>query len=214
MKLYGRATSLNVQKILWFIEELGLDYEHIELGGKFKGLDTAEFHQLNPMGKVPVLVDAGHAVWESHTILRYLAATYAAKSHWYSQDAYERSIYERWMDWAHLEFQSAFIGIFQNYYRVPPSQREVTRVQRELDQCRHCLNALEEALTDSDYIAGSVITLADLCCGIIIYRLISQGLTIELPLNVANWYVQLQQRPGYQKWVMTDFSELQGRDTH
>lgn len=76
LKILGRTTSFNVQKVLWLADELSLEYDHIELGGKFGGLDSQEFARLNPMKKVPVLVDEQHSIWESHTILRYLAAKY------------------------------------------------------------------------------------------------------------------------------------------
>ncbi|WP_212747843.1 glutathione S-transferase N-terminal domain-containing protein [Pseudoalteromonas sp. S558] len=79
VKVFGRTTSFNVQKILWLLDELALNYEHIELGGHFGGLDSDEFFRLNPMKKVPVLIDGDKSIWESHTILRYLVAEYGDK---------------------------------------------------------------------------------------------------------------------------------------
>ncbi|WP_438464182.1 glutathione S-transferase N-terminal domain-containing protein [Marinomonas sp. PE14-40] len=77
MELFGRITSFNVQKVLWLLEELGINYELVELGGRFGGLDTENFQQLNPMKKVPVLIDGERHIWESHTIMRYLIAEYS-----------------------------------------------------------------------------------------------------------------------------------------
>lgn len=73
MKVYGRTTSFNVQKVLWFLDELGVSYQHIEVGGRFGGLQSDGFSALNPQQKVPVLVDDKNVIWESHSILRYLA---------------------------------------------------------------------------------------------------------------------------------------------
>ena len=74
--IYGRHTSYNVQKVLWLLEELQIQYQHIQAGGKFGGTDTEEFGKLNPMRKVPVLVDGNKVVWESNTILRYVVDSY------------------------------------------------------------------------------------------------------------------------------------------
>ncbi|MFT5708633.1 MAG: glutathione S-transferase [Oceanospirillaceae bacterium] len=211
MRIYGRTTSFNVQKVLWFLDELGTSYEHIQLGGRFGGLDTKEFSKLNPMKKVPVLVDGDNVIWESDTILRYLSASYGG-SKWYSIDAYERSVYERWMDWSHLTFQPAFMGTFWGYYRVPASRRDMVKVNNNLSKCIQCLNTLNEVLGDSEYLAGQSITLSDICVGSIIYRLTSQGLSIELPPNVSQWYEGLKSREGYKQWIMSDFSELSGRE--
>ncbi len=211
MKLYGRSTSLNVQKVLWLLEELGLSYEHIELGGKFGGLDTEEFSRLNPMKKVPVLIDDDHVIWESHTILRYLAASYGDET-WYPASPYRRSLYERWMDWAQTLLQPAFMGTFGAYYRTLPPKRNMATVDNELQKCLEYLNCIEQALDHAQYLAGESITLADICAGVIIYRLTSQGLDVSLPPKVSLWYEGLQQRPGYQKWVMSDFSDLRARE--
>lgn len=211
MKIYGRITSFNVQKVLWFLDELGVSYEHIELGGRFGGLDTEEFSKLNPMKKVPLLVDGDNVIWESHTILRYLSASYG-DSKWYSNNAYERSVYERWMDWSHIIFQPAFMGTFWGYYRVSANRRDMVEVNHELRKCMECLKILNEVLSESRYLAGPSITLGDICVGSIIYRLTSQGLSIDLPLSVSQWYESLKSRKGYKRWIMSDFSELEGRE--
>lgn len=213
MKLYGRVTSFNVQKVLWFLDELEISYEHIELGGHFGGLDSPEFSELNPMKKVPLLVDGDHVVWESHTILRYLSASYGVGS-WYANCVYERSLYERWMDWGHTMFQPAFMKTFWGYYRMPSYKRDRVEVNSELEKCVDCLSTLNDALHKSEYLAGSSITLADLCVGAIIFRLTSQGLDIALPLHVAHWYEKLKERPGYKKWIMSDFTELKAREDY
>ncbi len=98
LRVWGRRSSFNVQKVLWVLDHLGLDHQHTEVGGKFGGLDTLEFRRLNPHGKVPVLADGEVVIWESHTILRYLAARYGSGTLW-REDAAERTHLDRWLDW-------------------------------------------------------------------------------------------------------------------
>lgn len=211
LKILGRTTSFNVQKVLWLADELSLQYLHVELGGKFGGLDSEEFNLLNPMKKVPVLVDEQHSIWESHTILRYLAAKYG-DSTWFPDSAYKRSLYERWLDWSQTLFQPFFMGVFWGYYRVPPHKRNMVIVQSKLNTCFNCLEAVDQQLSNHTFLAGNSLTLADISVGAILYRLTEQGLEVPLPKRVNNWYQTLKLRSGYQKWVMSDFSELKGRE--
>src|SRR5215471_18759090 len=99
LKVWGRRSSFNVQKVMWLVGELGLAHEHIPAGGSFGGLDDPAFRALNPHGRVPVIQDDGVAVWESHAILRYLAARYGEQQFW-SADPLMRSYADRWMDWS------------------------------------------------------------------------------------------------------------------
>jgi len=101
IQLYARRTSSNSQKVLWFLGELGLDYEFVATGGDAGGLQSPAFLALNPNGRVPLLVDGELAVWESHAILRYLAAAHAPARFWPADPA-ERSRVDRWMDWSQL----------------------------------------------------------------------------------------------------------------
>ncbi|WP_046004070.1 glutathione S-transferase family protein [Pseudoalteromonas rubra] len=213
MKLYGRTTSFNVQKALWLLEELKVNYTHVELGGRFGGLGDPAFTQFNPMKKVPVLVDQDKAVWESHAILRYLAASYGDEQ-WYPACPYQRSLYERWMDWSQCVFQPAFMASFWGYYRMPAEKRDMVAVQQALDTCTGCINSLEAQLKGTEYLAGNTLSLADITVGAVLYRLTSQGLTVELPQRVGLWYEKLKQRPGYQRWIMSDFSELKARESY
>src|SRR5581483_11725291 len=78
-KIWGRANSINVQKVLWCADELGLAYERVDVGGAFGGNDKPEYLAKNPNGLVPVLEEAdGFVLWESNTIVRYLAARHGS----------------------------------------------------------------------------------------------------------------------------------------
>jgi len=128
LTVYGRKSSFNVQKVMWLVGELGMVHKHIELGGAYGGLDTPEFRAMNPHGRVPVVDDNGTIVWESHAILRYLAACYGRGQFW-SEDAAQRSLCDRWMDWSQSKLQPDFLnGVFWAYYRTPASQRDIAAV--------------------------------------------------------------------------------------
>ncbi|MEQ8334049.1 glutathione S-transferase [Nisaea sp.] len=124
LKVWGRRSAFNVQKVMWLIGELGLPHYHTDLGGAAGGLDDPAFLAMNPHGRVPVIDDDGTIVWESHAILRYLAAVHGDAALW-PDDPAKRSEADRWMDWAQTSLQPAFLtGIFWGYYRTPEAQRD------------------------------------------------------------------------------------------
>lgn len=208
--VYGRHTSYNVQKVLWLLDEIQVSYEHIELGSNPGDTETEEFGKLNPMRKVPVLVDNDNVVWESNTILRYLVYRYCPVD-WNAQDAYRRSLYERWMDWSQTYFEPAFVGVFWGYYRTPAELHNMEEIQKNLNICMNCLEKIDNQLETHKYLAGDKFSLADICAGVFIFRLTEIDLNVSLPKNVESWYKHLKQSNGYHRWVMSDFSSLKGR---
>lgn len=211
LKVWGRRSSFNVQKVMWLIGELGLDHQHIPAGGSFGGLDTPEFRAMNPHGRVPVIDDDGTIVWESHTILRYLAARFGAGRFW-PGDAAERSRTERWMDWSQVELQPAFLGdIFWGFYRTPEAQRDWPRIRRGIERCNAYFGLLERWLDGRSHMLGDELTLADIPIGATLYRYFN--LEIERPAlpHVEAWYVRLLERTAYREHVMIPFDDLYGR---
>ncbi len=208
--LYGRHTSYNVQKVLWLLDELRLEYRHIELGSEPADTESDEFGQLNPMRKVPVLADNDKAIWESNTILRYLANAYGSQR-WQQADAFQTTLIERWMDWSQSRFEPAFIGVFWGYYRTPEAKRDMSAVNNSLDDCLYCLSRLDDQLATARFLSGDQLSLADIATGVFLYRLVEIDLNVKLPERVQSWYQRLQMSSAYQRWVMSDFSSLQGR---
>lgn len=162
------------------------------------------------MRKVPVLVDGDSAIWESNTILRYLLGKYG-HGKWVVDCPYQRSLHERWMDWAQTALEPAFIGVFWGYYRTPVDLHNKEEIEKSIEACEKCLLQIDAQLSSQKYLAGQHISLADICVSVFIYRLVEIGLDIQLPENVNNWYDSLKLLPGYQRWVMSDFSSLKGR---
>ena len=213
LELYGRATSYNVQKVLWFLDELNLQYKHIECGGEYGGLESKEFGVLNPLRKVPVLVDNGASIRESNTILRFLAASYGGDL-WWSESPIERAEYEKWMDWSIDKFESSFTGVFWGYYRTPKSRRNFETINKHIKAYVSCLSFLDKQLEKNRYVSGVNISLSDITLGVFIYRLQDIGLEIPLGPNISRWYAQLRTRKAFCTWVLSDFSQLKGREDY
>ena len=169
MKLYARRTSSNSQKVLWLLGELGLDYDFVATGGDAGGLRTPEYLAMNPNGAVPTLVDGDLSVWESHTILRYLAAAHGAAEYW-PEDPAARSRVERWMDWSQSGFDASFMALFWAYWRTPEPDRNADGNRVHVGRCRHYMKILDEALSDHAYVAGDRLSLADIPVGALMYR--------------------------------------------
>lgn len=210
MQLYARRTSSNSQKVLWFLGELGLDYQFVATGGDAGGLRDPGYLAMNPNGMVPTLRDGDLAVWESHTILRYLAAAHAPERYW-PEDPAERSRVERWMDWSQSGFDASFMRLFWGYWRTPEADRDEEANRSLVGRCRFYMDVLNGALADRRYLAGDDLSLADVPAGALMYRYANLGVTDDLPANVARWYHTLSERPAFQTHVMLPFDELKGR---
>jgi glutathione S-transferase len=196
---------------MWFVGELGIEHRHIEAGGQFGGLDTPEFRAMNPHGRIPVINDNGTTVWESHAILRYLAASYGRGTFW-TDDPAIRSLSDRWMDWSQTALQPDFlIGVFWGFYRTPEPQRDLPEIKKNIDRCATHFQLLDRVLAGRQFILGKQLSLADIPIGTNLYRYFS--IEIERPSlpNVEEWYRRLQERPAYRKHVMVPFGELRGR---
>lgn len=211
IRIWGRRTSSNVQKVLWLAGELALAYERVPAGGPEGRLSEPGFAELNPNRLIPVLEDDGRVVWESHAILRYLAARHG-DGRWWPADPFERSLADRWLDWAATLWQPAFVGgVFWGSWRTPPQQQDPTAIARSLATCRELMAVVESMLSQRPYLAGAELSLADIAFGASLYR------WFELPIDRPNapaveaYYERLRQRPAYRESVMVSFESLQGR---
>ncbi len=211
LKVWGRRSSFNVQKVLWLVGELGLAHEHVPAGGSFGGLDAPSFRAMNPHGRVPVIADGELVVWESHAILRYLAARYDTGGFWRAEPS-ERARIDGWMDWSQTALQRDFLmGVFWGFYRTPEAQRDWPAIRKSLARCADHFRLLDDVLAERPFLAGEELSLADIPAGTSLYRYFE--LDIERPAtpNVTAWYRRLQERPAYREHVMLPFAELSGR---
>jgi glutathione S-transferase len=211
LKIWGRKNSINVQKVMWTVGELGLSHERVDAGGPFGGLDTEEFRAMNPNARVPVIEDDGVTIWESQAIVRYLAAKYGAGSLW-AEDPGVRSLADRWMDWTVADLQPAFIGgVFWNFYRTPEAQRNWPLIRQGIARSAILFSLLDRHLAGRTFIAGDALTIGDIAAGAQLYRYFE--LEIDRPSipNVEAWYERLSARPAYREHVMVPFEDLRGR---
>ncbi|HUO88794.1 MAG TPA: glutathione S-transferase [Rhizomicrobium sp.] len=211
VKIWGRRNSINVQKAMWTVGELGLAHERIDAGGAFGGLDSEEFGALNPNRRVPVIDDGGTVVWESHAIVRYLAARYGEGSLWPS-DPGRRAASDQWTDWVTADLQPAFVGgVFWNFYRTPEDRRDWPLIRQGIARSAILFRLLDRHLAGRAFIAGDDFTFGDIPAGAQLYRYFE--LEIDRPdlPNVEAWYDRLKARPAYREHVMVPFADLKGR---
>jgi glutathione S-transferase len=211
LTVFVRRSSFNLQKVMWLVGELAIEHRHIEAGGQFGGLDTPQFLAMNPHGHVPVIDDGGTIVWESHAILRYLAARYGSGRFW-SEDAGERSQADRWMDWSQTALQPDFLmGVFWGFFRTPEPERDWPAIRAKVARCARHFRLLDQMLADRRFLGGDAPTLADIPAGTCLYRYFE--LEIERPSvpNVEAWYGRLRERRAFRDHVMVPFAELRGR---
>ena len=134
LKILGRSSSINVQKVMWCAAELGAEVERIDIGGKYGGNDTPEYLGLNPNGLVPTMEDGEVVLWESNTIVRYLAETRGSPP-WFATDAAGRGLASQWMDWYLTRLHPPMTVIFMGQVRTAPEDRdrEARRAQPTAD---------------------------------------------------------------------------------
>lgn len=210
IQLYGRHTSYNVQKVLWTLDEIGVDYAHTNLGGAYGGLDTDAFVRLNPNRRVPVLVDGDLVVWESNAIVRYLAARYSTGLLWPEAPG-QRSQADQWMDWASNNLLPAFIDLFWGFYRTPAADRDERSIEKLQTDCEHLYGLLDAHLSGRDYVCGDTLTIADIPAGTSLFRYFEMGIDVERPPHLMAWYARLRTRDAFIARIVQPFNELFGR---
>ena len=208
--LWGRSTSSNVQKVRWALGELGLAYEHILVGGRYGGNATPDYLAMNPNGLVPTLRDGDLTVWESHAIVRYLAATYGAGSLW-PVDSRQRAIVDQWTDWTATTFGPAWIRVFWQVVRTPREKQDAAAIAAAIVETEKCLRIMDARLATSAFLGGESLTYADVVAGVGMYRWTTMPIAREHFDNVSRWHADLQQRLAYRECVEVDYSELWAR---
>lgn len=210
LKIWGRTNSLNVQKVLWLVGELGVEHQSIPAGGDYGGLDDPDFRAMNPHGMVPVIRDGEVTLWESHAILRYLAERFGGARFW--PDLATRAAIEPWMDWEQTEFQPSFSnGLFWGYFRTPAEAHDGPAIRKAMERCAAQLTVLDTVLQTRPFLADDALTLADIPIGTCLYRYFEMGLATPRLAHVDAWYRRLCERPAYQEHIMQPFENLRGR---
>jgi glutathione S-transferase len=205
LEIWGRKNSFNVQKVLWCCEELEVPYRRHDAGGKFGGTDDDAYLQRNPTGLVPTITDGDLTLWESNSIVRYLAASYGSGSLW-PEDPAERALADKWMDFQLGTLFPAFKDALIGLVRTAPENRDPEKIDAAVRATAGVIPILDAQLRNNDYVAGPSLTMGDVALGPLVYRWFELEIDRpDLPALKA-WHERLAVRPAYQKTVMVPFT--------
>ncbi|WP_376099873.1 glutathione S-transferase family protein [Roseomonas sp. CCTCC AB2023176] len=195
LKLLGRATSGNVQKVLFLLEEAGIPYQREDYGRQFGNTATPEYKAMNPNAKVPTLVDGDVVIWESNTVLRYLAATHAPAMH--GETPADRSQVERWMDWVLAQLNAPYLSMFREAKK--PAAERAPDFAAQLADMNGLLAILDSELKGREWFALGRLTLADIALAPIVARCLD--FPVERPPlpSLEAWRTRIAARPAFSK---------------
>jgi glutathione S-transferase len=195
LRIWGRLSSINVRKVVWTAQELGLALQRTDAGGQFGLVREDDYLALNPNGLVPLLQDDGVVLWESNVIVRYLCARYAAGV-LYPDALPARFAAEQWMDWQQTTLNPAGRPAFIQWIRTPADQRDAALVAQSVAATEPLLALLDSHLGRSAHLAGERFTMADIPVACEVHRWF--GLPQPRPAwpHLERWYTEVSMRPG------------------
>lgn len=205
LKIWGRANSINVQKVLWCCGELGLEYDRIDAGNEFGVNDTPEYRAMNPNGLVPTIEDGDFMLWESNAIVRYLAHKAEGRTLCPS-DIRQRFDAERWMDWTSTTFWAGLRPLFIQLIRTPFERRDPNVIATAKTSALTCAMILDARLESRPYLAGDNFSIGDIPAAVTAYR----WYTLEIPrprlINLERWRDRMAEREHFRNVVMHPLS--------
>jgi glutathione S-transferase len=200
LKVWGRASSSNVQKVMWAVTEIGLPVERIDIGGPFGKNREKPYLAINPNGLVPTIEEEdGFTLWESNSIVRYLAAKH--KSGLEPADLRVRAQAQKWMDWQLTVMAPAIGPLFMGMVRTPAAERNAKAIADSIAKTGDATRMLDDQLGKTEFLAGDAFSYGDIPVGIMVWRY--RELAPERPAfkNVDRWYAAIAGRPGFQQHV-------------
>lgn len=201
LKIWGRNTSSNVQKVMWAIGEMGLPHERIDVGGAFGKTKEPAYLAMNPNSLVPTLEeDDGFTMWESNSIVRYLAAKHQNRT-LEPADLKVRARAQMWMDWQLSVMGPALTPVFWGLIRTPPEKRDANAIAAGKTRSMEAAQLMDGQLAKSAYLAGEAFSYGDIPVGIMMYRYMQ--LIPERPTtpNLDRWYAAISARPAFKQQV-------------
>ncbi len=200
-RLWGRASSVNVQKVMWTLAELDVVHERIDAGWTYGRTDTDEFATMNPNRQVPVWQEDGLTLWESQAIVRYLLARHPGS-------IALGPVADQWMEFTTSTLQPALIGVFWQCVRIPEGKRSAESLARHAESLNAALRILEGRLSEVDWLDGNGISGAEIAAGSLMFRAFDLDWPRDGCPAVERWYRRLTERPAYRETVMASYEEL------
>ena len=200
LQILGKATSINVRKVLWTCAELGIAFTREDWGSGFRATNTPEFFALNPNALVPVIRDGDFTLWESNTIIRYLANREHAV-YLYPTGAIARARVDQWMDWQATDLNRSWSYAFMALARRDPNYRDSAQIANSCAAWAKHMTIIEGQLERTGgFIAGTSFTLADIPIGLSVNRWLETPLTHEgFPATLA-YMERLSDWPGFAEY--------------
>jgi glutathione S-transferase len=207
LKIWCRANSVNVQKVLWCLSELDLAYERIDAGMAFGRNREPDYLAMNPNGRVPTLLEGDFVLWESNSIMRYLVLAYRQQSPLYPQAPKRRAGVDRWLDWTLSTVQPVDRPVFWALVRTPVEQRDMVAIQKDADAEAEQWRIADAQLATRRFIEGDDFTLADIALGAYARRWFGVEGVRKPPLpHLERWFAQFASRPGFQQFIAPPMS--------
>jgi glutathione S-transferase len=202
IKIWGRNTSSNVQKAMWAVGELKLAHERIDIGGKYGMNREPKYLAMNPNGLVPTLEeDDGFLLWESNSVVRYLAGKHDQVGVLEAKDAHVRALASQWMDWQLSVLGPAITPAFWGLIRTPEDKRDMTAIKASQDKTVAAMLMLEERLGKAKYVAGDSFSYGDIPVGVMCYRYRQLVPGRPKTPNLDRWYDAISSRQAFKDQV-------------
>jgi glutathione S-transferase len=199
LKIWGRKTSSNVQKAMWAVGELNLPHERIDVGGSFGGTKDARYLAMNPNSLVPTLEEDDFILWESNSIVRYLAAKHGGVLQPSDPQAVARA--NQWMDWQLSVVGPAIRDAFWGLIRTPEAERDHAAIAKSQAATTDAMRILDGALGKSAYVAGDKFSMGDIPVGVMAYRFFQLVPDRPKLANLERWYAAIEQRQAFKDHV-------------
>lgn len=194
LQIWGRMSSINVKKVVWTAQEVGLDFERHEAGGVHGVVKTPAYVALNPNSQIPVLQDGDYVLWESNVITRYLSAKHSL-GHLYPDHLQERFDAERWMEWQQTSVNPASRNGFWHLIRLPVGERDPALVVQSNAAVELLMATLDDHLATRRFMVGERFSMADIPLGCEVQRWFGLPQSRAARPHIERWFATLLARP-------------------
>ena len=201
IRIWGRPTSVNVQKVMWLIGELNLPHERIDVGGSFGKNREPAYLAMNPNGLVPTLEEDGFVLWESNSIVRYLAGKFSPGG-LEPKDPRARARAHSWMDWQLSVAGPALRGMFWGLIRTPPEKRDHAAIDASRVESTAAMKILDAQLAKTPFVAGGSFSIGDIPVALVAYRfrrLVPERSGLD---NLERWFAGIERRAAFREHVL------------